>query len=420
MGPTVIFDKSTLESLNPDEAVWLDQFFTTNITPLLFIETLADLEKAVREGRSPESMVGSLAYKTPDMSSRPNVHHATLLQAELLAGQVVDIQDGRPLISGGRTTELGGKMGIVFQPSPEEEALGRWQRKEFLDLERQIARAWRTALSNIDMEQRYKAFQAFFPLGKPQSFADVKTFVDFYLDGPDQGRLLRFGLSLIGVTPEVQRNVLQRWSAAGKLGIRTFAPYFTHVLSVDLFFYFALAADLIGRYRPSNKIDVAYLCYLPFCMLFTSNDKLHANIVPHFLRADQSFIPGTELKADLAALDAYYDALPVDTKARGVISFAARPPMDDSFLVTRLWDKHMSPRWREDEVGPPDPEGELEKKIAEEIRRFREESVPVPDDRSVSSDEAHHLIIERKVHGRKGKWTRFPPEAMERAGEYKA
>lgn len=27
MGPSLIFDKSFLESLNPDEAVWLDQFW---------------------------------------------------------------------------------------------------------------------------------------------------------------------------------------------------------------------------------------------------------------------------------------------------------------------------------------------------------------------------------------------------------
>jgi hypothetical protein len=46
-----IFDKSFLESLNPDEAVWFDNFFLTSITPLFFVETLADLEKQVHGGR---------------------------------------------------------------------------------------------------------------------------------------------------------------------------------------------------------------------------------------------------------------------------------------------------------------------------------------------------------------------------------
>lgn len=64
-GPILIFDKSTLESLNLDEAVLLDSFFVTNITPLLFIETLADLEKEIQAGRTPEQVVGNLARKTP-------------------------------------------------------------------------------------------------------------------------------------------------------------------------------------------------------------------------------------------------------------------------------------------------------------------------------------------------------------------
>ncbi len=49
MGPILIFDKSALESFSKDEAVWLDNFFMTNIAPLFFIEVLADLEKEVRE-----------------------------------------------------------------------------------------------------------------------------------------------------------------------------------------------------------------------------------------------------------------------------------------------------------------------------------------------------------------------------------
>src|SRR5258708_37964758 len=84
MGPILIFDKSTLQSLNPDESVWLDNFFLTNITPLFYIETLADLEKEVRLGKTPEQAVGELAHKTPDMQSQANIHHMTLVWAELM------------------------------------------------------------------------------------------------------------------------------------------------------------------------------------------------------------------------------------------------------------------------------------------------------------------------------------------------
>jgi hypothetical protein len=44
-GPILIFDKSTLESLSVDEAVLMDNFYLSNITPIFFVECLADLEK---------------------------------------------------------------------------------------------------------------------------------------------------------------------------------------------------------------------------------------------------------------------------------------------------------------------------------------------------------------------------------------
>jgi len=415
MGPIIIFDKSVLESLNPDEAHWLDNFFLSNITPLFFIETLADLEKELRTGRTPEQVVGNLAYKTPDMSSKPNVHHTSLLAAELFGGHKIDMSYGRPIVSGGQALELGGKTGVIFQPSPEEEAFSRWQKYEFLDLERLYAKTWRRGLSNIDLAENYKDFQSFFPLGKPKTLADVKKFVDFHIDGPDQRAVLVFGLSLLGVPPKSQEKTVSRWNKSEKPSIREFAPYFTHVFSVDLFFYLAIASDLIGRGRPSHKIDIAYLYYLPFCMVFTSNDKLHGNIVPIFLRDNQTFILGSDLKADLARLDAHYDAFPDEVKKRGVMSFAHYPPHDDKFLVTKLWDKHMAKHWRKQETKPaPKPDSEASKKIMEEMRKFREEGTPMADGSRLSSDKADQMIIERKVLGRKGKWTRFPPEVMNR------
>jgi len=40
----LLFDKSALQGLSLDESVWFDAFFYPNITPLFFVETLADLE----------------------------------------------------------------------------------------------------------------------------------------------------------------------------------------------------------------------------------------------------------------------------------------------------------------------------------------------------------------------------------------
>src|ERR1700674_2720401 len=82
-GPFLIFDKSSLESLNLDEAVFLDNFYMSNITPLFFVECLADLEKAIRSKSTPEQLVGSLADRTPESQSYSNVHHMKILHLEL-------------------------------------------------------------------------------------------------------------------------------------------------------------------------------------------------------------------------------------------------------------------------------------------------------------------------------------------------
>ena len=57
-------------------------------------------------------------------------------------------------------------------------------------------------------------------------------------------------------------------------------------------------------------------------MVFASMDKLHAWTVPVFLREDQEFVWGADLKADLKRLDTYFDSLPDDVKAEGVLKFA--------------------------------------------------------------------------------------------------
>jgi hypothetical protein len=414
-GPILIFDKSTLQSLNPDEAVWLDNFFMSNITPLFFIETLADLEKQVRRGRSPEQVVGELAYKTPDMQSRPNVHHSTLMAGELMGAGKVEMR-GLPVISGGQPVELEGKKGIIFREAPEEEALARWQRSEFLEIERTIAKAWRRSLSNVDFDEVCNHFKRLFATtGKPKTLPDAKRVADLMIDGPDQDASLRLGLGLVGVSQEAQSEVIARWQQARTPPIREFAPYFRYVYGVDMFFYLCMAADLISRERPSHKVDIAYLYYLPFCMVFTSNDRLHATTAPLFLGPNQTFVNGVELKTDLARLDAHYSSLPEEVRNRGLFGFALYPPTDNSFLTTQLWDKHL-PAWRSQHAEPREPlSKETQDTLLKHMKRFETESTPLDPAAPIPQEEIAQMTIQRKVFARKGKWKRFPPEVEQSA-----
>ena len=140
-GPILIFDKSFLQSLNVDEAVWLDNFFLTAITPLFFVETLADLEKEVHGGRSRAGGRRSCAEDAgPPMAYGYASRNPSLGGAE----RPEDPHGGRIPRAGGQLVELDGKQGVIYERSKEEEAFDRWQRGQFLDLERQIAKVWET------------------------------------------------------------------------------------------------------------------------------------------------------------------------------------------------------------------------------------------------------------------------------------
>lgn len=410
MGPIIIFDKSTLQSLSVDEAVWLHRFYTANVTPLLYVETLADLEKTVRKGRTPEEVVGNLALKTLSMGGRANVHHYSLCRAELL-GAHFDMRH-IPVISGGRPVPTANGSGVFFRPSPEEEAFQRWQRGEFLSLERTFARAWRRALANLDLSA-FRTPPYGIPL--PKTLAEARVLATAMLNRYGwRYHYLKMALVAFDILDEQRAQVLRRWREAGGPALLTFAPFVAHVITVDLFLDLALQAGLISSQRPSNRVDIAYLYYLPFCMLFVSNDRLHENTVPLFIGADQVFCRGVDLKADLAKLDTHYSTLPEDVREQGVMRFAAYPPLGGGFLATEHWDRLMSPRWRQDAEGTDaQVSPRLQEALLELVKKFSSESPPSTEPNagqsSVDVASADAVVFESRVPLRMGKWRILPP-----------
>ena len=407
-GPHLIFDKSALQCLSLDETNWLDNYFYSVITPLFFAETLADLEREVGKGKTSEEVVGSLAIKTPDMQSVACSHHHKLLGAALY-GQALPM-DGRIPRDQGQVVELDGKKGIFYSKSPEEEALDRWYKGEFLDVERQFAKQWRRQLCGVNHEQEYAFFQQWFLMGRPNTLAEVKSLTDAYIDASPQGGSLKFGLNMLSVPERAQVEIVDRWKKLGSPPVREFAPYFRYLFGVDLFFSLSIAADQISRIRPKgkadNKVDIAYLYYLPFCHVFVSKDNLHKRVVPLFMRDDQSFIDADELKADLQKLDAHYSALPDEVRNSGFHKFAKYPPEDTSFLVTRLWDKH-APLWRKQAAQKEPLDKVRDAKIIEELSRIREAVKSSDPNERLSLEDAQFMQISRDVLRKKGKWKRF-------------
>lgn len=410
VGPIIIFDKSTLESLKVDEGVWLDSFYRANITPLFFVETLADLEKRIRDGRTPEQVVGNLAQKTPVRGSLPNLHHRTLAVGEMLGRQRVQMSHF-PVIPPGRAVVSGGHRGIVYDEMPEFEAFKRWQQGDFLEIERRFAREWRGMLSGLNLGAIAEQHRR--PKGmKLRDQAHAKLEADRLVATGSQYGLLQAVFGSLAVPANLQRAILGRWRGLGEPALREFAPYTTHIATVDLFFNLALGSDLISRNRPSNKIDIAYLYYLPFCMVFSSNDKLHKKAAPCFLRANQTFLPGEELKADLARLDAHFARLPPSVLERGVMSFVYDPPVEGDFLVARLWDQFL-PEWRGRRGRRPELTAEANQRLVEKLKRMRD-GQPDTTDPPVTVDAADFVHFRRLVPMHVGKWRILPPEVARR------
>jgi hypothetical protein len=397
----------------------MDNFYMSTITPLFFVECLADLGKQIKSRSTPEQLVGSLADRTPDSQASPTVHHMDILKAELSRQFDLTKVYERVVVAGGKAVQLGDQKGFIFQKSKELEAFERWAHREFLQVERDIARQWRKALTAIDFDAMVKAVMG--QLGhwrRPRSLEDAKQIADTVVNYMDAEWLLRFGLGLLGV-PEATEWVVTDWIERRRPTLRQHVPYFVFMLTINIFFCLVLPTQLLRNVKASHQVDLAYLYYLPFCSVFTSKDNFHAQIVPLFLDPHQTFVHGADLKEDLKKLNEYYSAMPPELLDTGLINFAAFPPEDTNFLVTRLWDKYL-PRWRSgvaESEGERDPEEE--KRTLEQLKAMSDSpDLTTHDERDI--DKISYVKLERSVRIGKGQYLRFSKEQilrMEDAGE---
>jgi hypothetical protein len=400
MGPSILFDKSFLQSLSVDESVWFDHFFGPVVCPLLYIETLADLSKDLRTDRTPEQEVGIIAAKTPQMSGAPVAPHHELCVAELL-GHRVPI-NGQVPVRGARMVKDGDEVGAVIPPSPESKAFTRWQAGRFGDVEREFASEWRAQLANVDLTLVATSLRS---LGIANAtcptLEDARKLASAVIaDRSKPFDRMNLAFAFLGIPAHLQREILARWSLAGYAPLPEHAPYTAFVLTVELFFHIAMAANLIATTRPSHRIDIAYLFYLPFCRVFVSHDKLHAQVAPLFLRREQVFMPGDALKRDLKRINDHFARLPDETKEQGLHAFASSPPGEPTDPVVSLWD-HVAPGWRNPQR-PLDPEKAPAEMLAKLKRLRTGDGTPV--DRVVGDGDLDSLTIERRVSRKKGNW----------------
>lgn len=412
MGPILIFDKSALQSLSIDESVWLDNFFLTNITPLFYVETLADLSLP-NPPKPAEKIISELAAKTP--KALPNVHHSRLILGNL-RGIPVETDHGRPIVDRGVTKKSpDGKIGVHFEEPPESKALTRWHKREYQDIEREFAQQWRKTLEALNFDLAIGIVKNIVPPEvKLSTLEQIKTFVDNFIHGKSK-ELLLLALDFLGITERNRPDILSRWEKEGKPEFDVFAPYAAYVFSIDLLFYLAASKGIIAKERATNKVDLAYLYYLPFCHVFISGDKLHARTASLFKRADQTFMTGKDFKAGLARINEYYTQFRDEIAELGVMKYTTYPPIEIETSIHKLWDIHC-PSWRTsaskktrvESKSDPTPDTLLLKHLKE----VQEKSEIVDPKVLENMDEADHVIISHMVPVQRGSW-RILPKGIE-------
>lgn len=410
MGPITLFDKSFLQSLSLDESVWFGHFYKPVVCPIFFVETLADLEKAVDEGRTPEQVVGVIAGKFPEMSADPCTYHQSLAIGEL-HGHAVPM-DGRIPISGGRVVKRDGKVGMVFDQSPEAEAFSRWQEGRFLDVERGMARQWRAELGALDFKPITENLRK---IGIDQSLCktleECKSLGETIVrDGSKPFERMGLAIAFLRIPRQYHHDILRRWSLSGYQRIDQFAPYTAYVMTVELFFFFAVAAHLISDQRASNRVDISYLHYLPFGHMFVSSDRLHRRCAPLFLRDDQQFVWGQDLKKDLVEIDEHFKGLSESELERGIMAFAKAPPETSTSLTRGLRRDFLRPGIDDETPDPPPRDTEATRKLIEDVKKW--EKAPgadfseLPDD----NEDLQAMTFQRMVPKKKGSWWVLPKD----------
>ena len=413
MGPIALFDKSFIQSLSLDESTWFDHFFYPTICPLFYVETLADLTKNNNSsGRSGEDEVRIIASKTPALSGGPCAHHGELCISNLL-GHRIPMTGQIPVAGGRRVKADDGRRGVIFDPSPEVQAFSRWQKSEFQDVERRFAAGWRQMLTTLDLPAVAEGMRN---LGiNPRDCRSVEMAHSMAIDlvrkrdKPFEQMALLF--AFVGIQPQYQSPILERWAIDNYRPLTEYAPYAAHVLVVELFFQIALGANLISADRASNRIDIAYLFYLPFSMIFVSNDKLHRRCAPTFLRHDQQFVWGPDLKSELSRVNNDFSKLPIEVLEQGLMKFAKVPTGDESNLLISLWDKY-TPGWRRQEEAPISLSAEKQKKLVQHLRKLTD----APTDTSLSDEsdaDLENVSIERLVPKKKGSWWLLPKDLQQ-------
>jgi hypothetical protein len=339
MGPQLLFDKSALQGLSRAEVLTATTHYYLVYSPILFAEILGDLKKFSSLDRQKQE-VAKVTSKIQGGDSCFTAHYKTLLEMNLLGSHVQ--MDGRPILLGGTdVVDSLGRKGTFFEEEPERPALRRWLSGKMSDAEQLLSSRWRDSTRAFSLE-RLRSSSLRDP--KIRDFQSLMSTTERLCnDGSRQLENLQWIIAEARIQERTGIAIFNRWLSCGMPPLEQFAPFAYYCLRVFAAFYLGLANDLLGT-RSTNRLDLEYTLYLPFCKVFCSCDHFQLAFAPLFAQGDQDVVDGQVLKRDLRRIRQHFDSLPEQDRKAYREKFGFNPPdWEDSFTNT-VWKKHMKPR----------------------------------------------------------------------------
>jgi len=347
MGPVILLDKSTLQCLSQEEIHFLFKHYYIAIAPILIIEILADLKKNTRDNTLSKKEVTILSKKLLSRDSQINAHYMSLCIRSLL-GIDVPMTAQIVLVGGKEVQTRDGGRGIFFNEPVERRSLINWQGGKFSESEKILARQWREATQSLDLEVYKRNFEKKLSeilINRADNLTKLGLDIEKSISNPDsdvQFTLLGYFTDEYHIPQQLKNVIYDRWLKEEMKSFKEFAPYAYYCLKANMIFHYGLAYNLITP-RRTNRIDLEYLYYLPFCMVFSSGDKFHKYVTPLLLRDDQEFIDRDVLKNDLQWLSSEWRNLSKKEKQKRFYDYGSYPPFNEGSITYRLWRKYMKP-----------------------------------------------------------------------------
>lgn len=338
MGPTLLLDKSSFQALSQEEMLKLSNYFDWNRVDILLLEIIGDFCKKTRT-LSSRNVASILSDKISIVDSYQNINYRELLVHNLLGDHVT--MDGRPIIQTDTVTQLAnGHTGAFIDETLFCEMIHRWQLNEFTEKDISMANMWGNIKANcMAKADNYlpllTAHHVIFPACN--DITSMKIEIDKLLRNPHiQNTFLDMFLSYQGIETNMKRVILSRVKQSPYL-LQKAAPYAFYCLCVFALFLGAYKHDLLPKKKSDDQIDLEYLFYLPFCKVFSSNDKFHSTLAPQLINEEQVFVLGTDLKTGIRNVD----NAPIYEETMTACCDPI-PPMAKDSLIRNIW---ISTKW---------------------------------------------------------------------------